>query len=204
MAPEQTGRMNRSIDSRSDLYACGVTFYETITGTHPFPASDPLEWIHCHTALPPAPPSERVHGIPGPIEAIILKLLAKSPADRFQTAAGLEADLRACVTSWETHRRIDPFPIGARDVPDKLLIPEKLYGRKLEVDALVAAYNRVAERGRAEFILVSGQGGVGKSSVVSEFSKVVPPQGWFAAGKFDQYKRDIPYATPAQAFQSLV
>ena len=204
MAPEQTGRMNRSIDSRSDLYACGVTFYETITGSLPFSASDPLEWIHCHIARPPAPPSERVHGIPGPIEAIILKLLAKSPEDRFQTAAGLEADLRACLTSWETHRRIDAFPIGARDVPDRLLIPEKLYGRKAEVDALVAAFDRVAARGRAEFILVSGHGGVGKSSVVSEFSKAVAPQGLFAAGKFDQYKRDIPYATLAQAFQSLV
>jgi PAS domain S-box-containing protein len=204
MAPEQTGRMNRSIDLRSDLYACGITFYETITGSLPFSASDPLEWIHCHIARPPTPPSERVHGIPGPIEAIILKLLAKSPEDRFQTAAGLEADLRTCLTSWETHRRIDAFPIGARDVPDRLLIPEKLYGRKSEVDALVAAFDRVAARGRAEFILVSGHGGVGKSSVVSEFSKLVPPQALFAAGKFDQYKRDIPYATLAQAFQSLV
>ncbi len=133
-----------------------------------------------------------------------MKLLAKSPEDRFQTAAGLEADLRTCLTSWETNRRIDAFPTGARDVPDRLLIPEKLYGRKAEVDALVAAFDRVAARGRAEFILVSGHGGVGKSSVVSEFSKVVPPQGLFAAGKFDQYKRDIPYATLAQAFQSLV
>ena len=204
MAPEQTGRMNWSIDLRSDLYACGITFYETITGTLPFSASDPLEWIHCHIARPPTPPSERVHGIPGPIEAIILKLLAKSPEDRFQTAAGLEADLRTCLTSWETHRRIDAFPIGARDVPDRLLIPEKLYGRKSEVDALVAAFDRVATRGRAEFILVSGHGGVGKSSLVGEFSKAVPPEGLFAAGKFDQYKRDIPYATLAQAFQSLV
>jgi PAS domain S-box-containing protein len=205
MAPEQTGRMNRSIDSRSDLYACGITLYETITGSLPFSASDPMEWIHCHIARPPTPPSERASGIPGPIEAIILKLLAKSPEDRFQTAAGLEADLRTCLTSSETHRRIDPFPIGARDVPDRLLIPEKLYGRKVEVDALVAAFDRVAAQGRAELILVSGHGGVGKSSVVSEFSKfVVPPRGLFAAGKFDQYKRDIPYATLAQAFQNLI
>ena len=204
MAPEQTGRMNRSIDSRSDLYACGITLYETITGSLPFSASDPLEWIHCHIARPPTPPSERVHGIPGPIEAIILKLLAKSPEDRFQTAAGLEADLRACLASWETHRQIDAFPLGTGDVPDRLLIPEKLYGREAELEALVAAFDRVAGRGRAEFILVSGNGGVGKSSVVSEFSKAVPPQGLFAAGKFDQYKRDIPYATLAQAFQSLV
>ena len=205
MAPEQTGRMNRSIDSRSDLYACGITLYETITGSLPFSASDPMEWIHCHIARPPTPPSELTGGIPGPIEAIILKLLAKSPEDRFQTAAGLEADLRTCLTSWVAHRRIDPFPIGARDMPDRLLIPEKLYGRKLAVDALVAAFDRVAAHGRAELILVSGHGGVGKSSLVSEFSKlVVPPQGLFAAGKFDQYKRDIPYATLAQAFQSLV
>ena len=205
MAPEQTGRMNRSIDSRSDLYACGITLYETITGSLPFSASDPMEWIHCHIARPPIPPSELTGGIPGPIEAIILKLLAKSPEDRFQTAAGLEADLRTCLTSWVGRRRIDPFPIGARDMPDRLLIPEKLYGRKLAVDALVAAFDRVAAKGGAEIILVSGHGGVGKSSVVSEFSKsVVPPQGLFAAGKFDQYKRDIPYATLAQAFQSLV
>ena len=205
MAPEQTGRMNRSIDLRSDLYACGVTLYETITGSLPFSASNPMEWIHCHIARPPTPPSERAHGIPGPIEAIILKLLAKSPEDRYQTAAGLEADLRTCLTEWETKGRIDPFPIGARDAPDRLLIPEKLYGRKAEIDALVAAFDRVAARGRAEFILVSGHGGIGKSSLVNELSKIlVPPRGLFAVGKFDQYKRDIPYATLAQAFQSLV
>jgi hypothetical protein len=205
MAPEQTGRMNRSIDSRNDLYARGVTLYETITGSLPFSASDPLEWIHCHIARPPTPPSERAHGIPGPIEAIILKLLAKSPEDRFQTAAGLEADLRTCLTAWEAHRRIDSFPIGALDVPDKLLIPEKLYGRRAEVDALLSTFDRVEAQGTAEFVLVSGHGGVGKSSLVNELNKlVVPPRGLFAAGKFDQYKRDIPYASLAQAFESLV
>jgi PAS domain S-box-containing protein len=205
MAPEQTGRMNRSVDSRSDLYACGITLYETITGSLPFSASDPTEWIHCHIARPPTPPSHRATGIPGPIEAIILKLLAKSPEDRYQTAAGLEADLRTCLTAWERRQRIDPFPIGAQDVPDRLLIPEKLYGRKAEIDALVGAFDRVAAQGRAELVLVSGYGGIGKSSLVNELSKMlVPPRGLFAAGKFDQYKRDIPYATLAQAFQSLV
>jgi PAS domain S-box-containing protein len=205
MAPEQTGRMNRSIDSRSDLYACGVTLYETMTGSLPFSASDPMEWVHCHIARPPTPPSERAPAVPGPIEAIILKLLAKSPEDRYQTAAGLEVDLRTCLTDWETNRRIDPFAIGGRDVSDRLLIPEKLYGRKAEIEALVAAFDRVAVRGRPELTLVSGNGGIGKSSLVNEWSKfLVPPRGLFAAGKFDQYKRDIPYATLAQAFQSLV
>ncbi len=205
ISPEQTGRMNRSVDARSDLYSLGVTLYEMIAGAPPFSATDAMEWIHCHIARPAPPPSERAAGIPGPVEAIILKLLAKSPEDRYQTAAGLEADLRACLTAWRAHQRIDPFPIGARDVSDRLLIPEKLYGREAEIATLVAAFDRVVAHARAELILVSGYAGAGKSSVVNELHKMlVPPRGLFAAGKFDQYKRDIPYATLAQAFQSLV
>ena len=136
MAPEQTGRMNRSIDARSDLYSLGITFYEMLTGTLPFTAADPMEWVHCHIARQPAPPDERVAGIPGPLAAIVMKLLAKTAEDRYQTAAGVEADLRRCLTEWEAQRRIDPFPLGAHDASDRLLIPEKLYGREAEIDTL--------------------------------------------------------------------
>ena len=205
MAPEQTGRMNRSVDSRSDLYALGVTFYEMLTGTLPFTAADPMEWVHCHIARQPAPLEERVAGVPGPLSAIVMKLLAKTAEERYQTASGLEADLQRCLGEWETHGRIDPFQLGAHDLSDRLLIPEKLYGREREIEVLIAAFDRVVAQGTTELVLVSGYSGIGKSSVVYELHKVlVPPRGLFASGKFDQYKRDIPYATIGQAFRSLV
>jgi hypothetical protein len=205
MAPEQTGRMNRSIDSRSDLYSLGVTYYEMLTGSLPFIAADPMEWVHCHIARQPTPPAEQSNGIPGPLSAIVMKLLAKIALERYQTALGVAADLRRCQAEWEAHGRIAPFPLGTQDVPDRLLIPETLYGREREIDALLAAFDRVVADGTPELVLVSGYSGIGKSSVVNELHKVlVPPRGLFASGKFDQYKRDIPYATLAQAFQSLL
>src|SRR5262249_16529311 len=183
MAPEQTGRMNRSIDSRSALYALGVTFYQMLTGALPFSAAEPMEWVHCHLARQPVAPAERLKDIPGTVSAIVMKLLAKRAEDRYQTAAGLENDLRSCQTEWEALNRIDEFPLGEHDTPDRLLIPEKLYGRRREVETLLAAFDRIVNGGAPELVLVSGYSGIGKSSVVNELQPVlVPPRGLFASG----------------------
>jgi PAS domain S-box-containing protein len=176
-----------------------------LTGSLPFTASDPMEWVHCHIAKKPVPPSERLGNVPSPVSQIIVKLLAKTAEDRYQTAAGLESDLRRCLAAWEAQRRIEDFPLGQDDTPDRLLIAEKLYGRERELDALLASFDRVVDGGTPELVLVSGYSGIGKSAVVHELHKaLVPPRGLFASGKFDQYKRDIPYSTLVQAFQSLV
>jgi predicted ATPase/signal transduction histidine kinase len=204
MAPEQTGRMNRSIDSRSDLYSLGVTLYEMLTGSLPFTASDPTGWVHCHIARQPVSPSARSKELPAPVNEIILQLLAKTAEERYQTAAGVEADLRRCLAEWEARGRVDTFTLGAHDTPDRLLMPEKLYGRDREREALLAAFDQVVTSGTPVLMLVCGYSGIGKSSVVHELHKaIVLPRGIFISGKFDQYKRDIPYATLAQAFRTL-
>src|SRR6202034_3580159 len=177
MAPEQTGRMNRSVDSRSDLYALGVTFYEMLTGALPFTAADPIELIHCHIARKPVPPDERLKDVPGAVSSIILKLLAKTAEERYQTAAGVESDLRRCLSQWESQGCIDDFIPGADDTPDRLMIPEKLHGRDREVDTLLTAFDRIVGGGRPELVLVSGYSGIGKSAVVNELHKhLVPPR----------------------------
>jgi hypothetical protein len=205
MAPEQTGRMNRSIDSRSDLYAFGVVLYQMLVGELPFTARDPMELVHCHVARRPVPPHERSAHIPRVVSALVMKLLAKVAEERYQTAAGVEADLRVCLNEWEKHGETRDFPLAARDASDRFSIPEKLYGRDRDIEQLLSAFDRVVASGRPGLMLVSGYSGVGKSSVVNELHKaLLPPRGLFASGKFDQNKRDIPYATLAQALQRLV
>ena len=205
MAPEQTGRISRSIDSRSDLYSLGILLYQAISGSLPYAAADPLELIHCHIARVPLSPRERLRSIPAPISEIIMKLLAKTGEERYQTAVGLERDLRLCLSEWERFGHISPFALAQYDAADRLRIPEKLYGRTREIETLLAAFHRVVLEGGPELVLVSGYSGIGKSSIVNELRRtVVSHNGLFAAGKFDQYKRDIPYATLAQALRGLI
>src|SRR6266403_3420304 len=147
---------NRSIDSRSDLYSLGVVLYELLTGSLPFTASEPMEWVYAHIARQPVAPCERLTEIPAAISAIIMKLLAKTAEERYQTAAGAASDLRRSLAAWNTQGRIDEFPLGERDTPDRLLIPEKLYGRAREIDTLLSAFDRIVTSGTPELVLVSG------------------------------------------------
>ncbi|MGY4608031.1 PAS domain S-box-containing protein [Bradyrhizobium sp. USDA 4474] len=205
MSPEQTGRMNRSIDSRSDLYSLGITLYQMVTGSLPFVASDPMEWVHCHVAREPEAPAKRSSNVPAVVSRLIMKLLSKMAEERYQTAGGAERDLQRCLAEWELQHRIEDFPLGEHDTPDRLLIPEKLYGRTAECETLFASFERIVKSGAPELALVAGYSGIGKSSVVNELHKVlVSSHALFASGKFDLHKRDIPYATLVKAFQGLV
>ncbi|MEH2388192.1 MAG: AAA family ATPase [Nostoc sp.] len=204
LSPEQTGRMNRGIDHRSDLYSLGVTFYEMLTGQLPFQGKDPLEWVHCHIAKSPLSLTKLNSDIPQMLCEIIMKLLSKVAEQRYQSALGLQFDLEQCLKQLQTTGEIQSFILGEQDICDRFQIPQKLYGREQDIAKLLQAFERVVSQGKPEIVFVSGYAGVGKSSIVKEIHKpIVRERGVFISGKFDQYKRDIPYSTIVQAFQTL-
>lgn len=223
MSPEQTGRMNRAIDYRTDFYSLGVTFYQILTGRLPFQSTDPMELVHCHIAKKPIPPHELNPEIPVVISELVSKLLAKTAEERYQSALGLRMDLETCLTMWQAKGQIEAFPLARQDISGKFQISQKLYGREAEVATLIAAFERVSQplqsspiqaemsqgqegqKGRVEMMLVSGYSGIGKSSLVYEIHKpITHHKGYFISGKFDQFKRNVPYAPLIHAFQELI
>jgi predicted ATPase/signal transduction histidine kinase len=204
LSPEQTGQMNRPIDCRSDLYSLGVVFYQLLAGRLPFEAEDAVGWVHCHVARQPRPLDQVRPSLPRALVDIVGKLLAKLPDHRYQSAPGLHHDLERCRHEWNERGAIAAFPLGGRDVSEEFRLPQKLYGRDVESTALRDAFERAAGSGLPELVLVSGYAGIGKSSVVRELvGTVVKRRGRLIAGKFEQYKRDIPYFTISQALREL-
>ncbi|OJH42210.1 trifunctional serine/threonine-protein kinase/ATP-binding protein/sensor histidine kinase [Cystobacter ferrugineus] len=204
MSPEQTGRMNRSVDYRTDLYSLGITLYELLAGQRPFHGRDALEWFHAHMAQAPQPLTARVENLPPALSAIVMKLLAKVAEERYQSAEGLKADLERCREGLG-RGVLEDFVPGRHDYPSRFQLPQRLYGRDSHAKTLLQAFERVAESGQPELVLVSGYSGIGKSSVVNELHKpVVRRRSFLLRGKFDQFQRDIPYATVAKSIQGLV
>ncbi|PRQ02674.1 trifunctional serine/threonine-protein kinase/ATP-binding protein/sensor histidine kinase [Enhygromyxa salina] len=204
ISPEQTGRMNRAVDHRTDFYSLGVLLYQLLTDQLPFDAEDPMELVHAHIARAPESPGALDPALAGPISAVVMKLLAKTGEDRYQSGRGVEADLERCLVSLtETAPNAD-FLLASEDRFDRLELPQKLYGRSKELARLLDAFERVAAGG-TEMVVVAGYSGIGKSSLVHEVHKpIVRRSGHFISGKFDQYKRNIPYDSIVQAFQEMV
>src|SRR6478672_12775799 len=209
MSPEQTGRMNRSLDYRTDFYSLGVTFYELLTRQLPFETTDVLELVHCHIAKQPLSPSQVNPEIPQLVSDIVMKLMGKNAEERYQSAIGIKADLEECLNQLHSHNNISVFPLGCQDISDRFQIPQKLYGREREIDSLLTAFETVSSHRQdacatSSMMLISGYSGIGKSALVQELYKPITQQrGYFISGKFDQYQRNIPYSAIVNAFQDL-
>ena len=206
ISPEQTGRMNRAVDYRTDFYSLGVTFYQLFTNRLPFLSNDPLALVHAHLAQEPTPPYEIMPTLPRVLSDIIMKLLAKTAEARYQSAWGIKADLETCLQKLEETGRISSFPLARQDFSDRFHIPQRLYGRTEQLETLLAAFERVTTGVAAsEMILVSGYAGVGKSALVNELYKpITAKRGYFVSGKFDQFQRNIPYSALTQALDAFI
>ncbi|MDJ1168854.1 AAA family ATPase [Roseofilum sp. BLCC_M154] len=203
ISPEQTGRMNRSLDYRTDFYSLGVTFYELLTHQLPFTTQDELELVHCHIAREPRSATEINPQIPPILSDIISKLMAKNAEDRYQSAWGLKADLETCLAQLEQEGKIDPFPLASQDLSDKFQIPQKLYGRQNEIEQLLNTFEQVDQH--SQMVLVAGYSGIGKSALVQEIYKpITQRKGYFISGKFDQFQRNVPYSAIVSAFKGFV
>lgn len=203
MSPEQTGRMNRKLDFRTDMYSLGVTLYEMLTGSPPFTGNDPLEIIHSHLARQPITGSGKESGLPGVLVAILTKLLAKTAEERYQNCFGLLADLQECQRQWRVQGRVEPFAISRQDISVKFNIPQKLFGRDQELTQLLESFERTAD-GSCSLMLVAGRPGIGKSALINEIHRpILARRGYFIAGKYDQFRRDVPYSSIIQAFHGL-
>ncbi len=204
ISPEQTGRMNRGIDHRTDFYSLGVSFYQLLTGKLPFVARDPLELVHCHMAIAPVPPQEIATDIPEVISQLVLKLMAKNPEQRYQTALGLSWDLAYCQKQWQAQGDIKNFVLGGRDFGDRLIIPDRLYGRELELKTLMAIYNRISQ-GSKEIAIVAGMAGIGKSALVEQFYRsLIGQKVYLIKGKFEQFQQKRLFSGLIWAVRSLI
>ncbi|MDZ8222619.1 MAG: AAA family ATPase [Nostoc sp. ChiVER01] len=204
LSPEQTGRMNRGIDYRSDFYSLGVTFFELLSGQLPFESQEPMELVHCHIAKLPPLACDFNANLPLMLGEIIRKLMAKNAEDRYQSVLGLKHDLVTCLEQWRETGKHSWFDLGQRDISDRFLIPEKLYGRESEVQTLLEAFGHVANGG-CQLMLVAGFSGIGKTAVVNEVHKpIVRWNGYFIKGKYDQFNRNIPLSAFVQAFRDLI
>jgi predicted ATPase/serine phosphatase RsbU (regulator of sigma subunit) len=204
LSPEQTGRMNRSVDYRSDLYSLGITLYEMLANAVPFKSSDPMDVIHFHIARKPVQPAARNPAVPRVLSEITMRLLAKNAEDRYQSGFGLRDDLEECLRRLDGRGLIDDFPIGKNDRSMQFILPQKLFGRAQELDALFDAFERVAD-GATELLLVSGKPGIGKTVLINEMNRpVAMRRGYFLAGKFEQFRPEGPYSAFIHAFQGLV